>query len=204
MTTLRLLHIFAILLFFTPFFQMCSGEEDASVAEAVDGTMVDARDTITTGSHAVRDSAVTNHRSAAAPPLEDANSSVWKDFWELITVPGENMTMTAFGLFAQFFFEILDTHVTDIWLGSVFTIVSMVLTIASFVKLIKRKSRSLLFIHVANAICLIALFITALVTLDHFYQIKWGFYSYTLVTVVLIYRTRPYYQPGFPERLVAS
>jgi hypothetical protein len=184
MRTLKVLNIVAIVLLFTPFFQMCSDEKK------LDHNAVAAKDLVAADS-ATTSPVPTPHPSASPAPVDD---TLWfEEFWELITVPDSNMTMTAFGLFVQAIFQLLDGRPQDIWMGSLFAIISMVLTFAGMIRLLKRKPNGLSRLYLANLLSVLAMFISALLTLDHLYQVRWGFYAYAAVIIALVISSRRTY-----------
>jgi hypothetical protein len=120
--------------------------------------------------------------------MEKANMA--EKFWELITFPGEHFTATAFGLLVLSIFEILDGNPGEIWVGTIFTNCSIFLTIFTLTRLIKSRNKRLSVFILINIALILAAFGSAVLTLDSVYQIKWGFYSYLSVTVLLLVLAR--------------
>jgi hypothetical protein len=191
MKTLRLLNIVALLLIFTPFFQMCSDNPTPEKSETPVLDLLSAQN-IASDSLSLSSS---ESDSLALPPqdvqddgMEKAN--IAEKFWELITFPGEHFTATAFGLLVLSIFEILDGNPSEIWVGTIFTNCSIFLTIFTLTRLIKSRNKRLSLLLLINIVFILAAFGSAVLTLDSVHQIKWGFYSYLAATILLLVLAR--------------
>jgi hypothetical protein len=187
MKTLRLLNFAAFLLLFTPFFQMCSdsdGDSDFHLQQSLgaDSTL------------AAADSAQITHvidvPLSQVPAVSNKEQSTLEAFWELITVPGDNFTTTAFGLFVITAFDIAEGNLDEVWIGSVFIIVSLVITISSLIRLFKKKTRNLLNLILTNIGFIVAAYVAAMFKFDSISQVKWGFYLYLFVLVIFFLYAR--------------
>lgn len=182
MKTLRLLNIAAVLLLFTPFFQMCSDDEadDIAVAQIADPTA----DTASSRSTQLIP------RDSGATEIPEEEKSTMEEFWELITVPGDNFTTTAFGLFVITAVDVSEGHLSDIWIGSFFTIGSLILTTSSLILLMKRRLKNVVILLWINIALILAAFVAAVVTFDSISQVKWGYYLYLATVGLLLVQAR--------------
>jgi hypothetical protein len=193
MKTLRLLNIASFLLLFTPFFQMCS--DDSAEDISIDG---DKRSLTadSLGFHSV-DRLQTQGGGQGQGEAEEEQSAL-EAFWDLITVPGDNFTTTAFGLFVITAFDLIEGNFSDIWIGSLLIIMSLILTCATLILLLKRRLERIVRLLLINLVVISASFGAALLKFDSISQVKWGFYLYLAITVLLFMQARATIPRAFP------
>jgi hypothetical protein len=185
MKTLRLLNIAAVLLLFTPFFQMCSDDEgEAAIVETT------PREDVADTSSVQSDESIADQSIDGRTDVDSGEKSFLERFWELITVPGDNFTTTAFGLFVITVLDISEGHFLDIWIGSVLTIASLLLTLSTLILLLKGRLNHIVRLLWINLFLILATFIAAIAAFDSISQVKWGYYAYLGTVGLLLFQAR--------------
>lgn len=196
MKFIKIVNVLALLFIFTPFFQMCSDESGRGrISTDADTTTV-----ITPGlaeialADSILEDTLSRDTSQATLfttlPMQEVveEPTILSNFWQLITAPGENSTITGFGMLVRTIFQLFEwTFYT--WIGEILISFSILLSAYSLVRLIKNKSRRLPGILILNFLILLTTFGLAFITFEKFSQIKWGFYSYSFLILVMLFQS---------------
>jgi hypothetical protein len=194
MKFIKIVNVLALLFIFTPFFQMCS--DDIGGKRGV----TENADSIAVGTDSLAEIALADsiHEDtlsqdinvdtmASKLPAQEVvdQPDMLSKFWQLITAPGGNSTITGFGMLVRTIFQLVEwTFYT--WIGEILISFSILLSIYSLFRLIKNKAKRLPGILILNFLILITTFGLAFITFEEFSQIKWGFYSYLFLILVML------------------
>jgi hypothetical protein len=200
MKTLRILNVVALLVIFTPFFQMCSNEKSESPAPVASSTHSDDSVLAQTDS---TDESPGDTTTAVLQPMEVSTANVLDQFWEQITFPGENFTATGLGLLLIAILEVVDGHPENIWIGTVFLILSLILLTTTLVKTIRSRTNRLRLLLLLNVLAVAAMFAAAFITLEELSQVKWGYYLYLAISGFLYLQSRRVTVVGTPHALTS-
>jgi hypothetical protein len=186
MKIVKILNAFAVILIFSPFFQMCNDSDKISFGGTPQTTEQFVADSIAADTSRVviptTDSVMHTQADVVKPTMEEEKGFMER-VWEQITFPGKDST--GFGLMIYTLMMIFDGGIMQIeWLEWL-TAIAVILTIVSFVRVLRKKHKKLTLFYSVNAVVLIGAFLAALNQLDHLHQIKWGFYSY-FVTILVV------------------
>jgi len=180
---LKIVNVLALLFIFTPFFQMCSDNsfrpETASDTEDI---AIASEDRIMEDSLSIAmglDTLASTVEEVAEEP------SPFSKFWDLITAPGKNFTLTGFGMLVRTIFQLFAwTFIT--WVAEILISISILLSIYSLIRVLRNKSKKLSIIVTLNFSILITTFILAFITFEKLSQIKWGFYIYSILILIMV------------------
>lgn len=175
--TLRLLSLLGFLLLMAPFYDSCDGNYIHKVN--ADGTEIKIEKSVRTKIYDV----VVNEEAFNA--FKIANLSIYtiqettfKEFKDEISKSFKKEDWYKdLGMFISFLFDII-------------IIISFVLFLLSFTK----KTKSLHKLALANSILILITFFYVILlesSFEHFHQIKWGYYAFIIVNILIFYYSKP-------------
>lgn len=190
MTKLRFLNYFIICCFFMPFFQLCSGCENSPVPFLEKTTSINSlnKDTTNVDTTSTFESLkATNIQNIKTSPYSNINrfSSNLVETYISPLLFTDNFTASGAGILYVFIACTLETSIPPAHPLILLTIASFTLLVLITLKIQKGKinqaKRFSTFLTISNLL----LFISALIFLDNFTDIRWGFYLFLLASFIL-------------------
>lgn len=207
MKFLRYINILAILLIFSPFFQLCTSnsknvdceteyvdeqiELDSGVeSKSYDNSMEDLDDE---KQLVLDDQPIINHKKINIRVI-----------WDLMVSNNNEGILTGFGMTVILFLFIIDQEINQLAILSFLISTSLILTLISLLKVFRNHILRLKFIYFSNSFILIASFIFAYIIFEELNQIKWGFYAYSFSIFILTFMSFLFRKKAFNKKEVAN
>ena len=196
MTKLRFLNYFLICCFFTPFFQLCTGCDGGEPPATEETAAIEEPKTTSDSTYKTlkkdTSSTIKEATTRETPPSTNRYIEYIADLLSPLIVTN-NFTLSGAGMIYVFIACTIESSIPPIHPVFILTIVSLSFLSLMTFKIHKRKEKLAIRYSSFLVISNLLLFITAILSLDNFADIRWGFYLFLLSSflIMILLRVKP-------------